>query len=278
MAQLGFDVTKVAPRQARDIMPAGNYLAQATASEVGLSGSKQATIVKFELTILAPEEFKGRKVFDNINVSHQTSAEATRIGQETLSQFCHAANVPATDTTQLHNIPVCIRLSIEPPVLNADNSEKYAAKNIVRDYKPAGKYEPTTAIAAAAFGGDATQGFNQGFAAQTAQISGTAHTATAFYTPPPAAPAFAPAPVAAAPAFAPPPPAQAAPVAPPAAPTIGSVSPDGLWRLESTGWVSNVPAPAPAFAPPPPAAAAAGPWAPSAAAPAGAPAGPWTQG
>ena len=272
MAHLGFDVTKVAPRQARDIMPAGNYLAQATASEVGLSGSKQATIVKFELTILAPEEFKGRKVFDNINVSHQTSAEATRIGQETLSQFCHAANVPATDTTQLHNIPICIRLSIEPPVLNADNSEKYAAKNIVRDYKPAGKYEPTTAIAAAAFGGNTAQGF----AAQTAQQT---HTATAFYTPPPVAPAFAPAPVAAAPAFAPPPPAQAAPVAPPAAPTIGSVSPDGLWRLESTGWVSNAPAPAPAFAPPPaPAAAAAGPWAPSAAAPAGAPAGPWTQG
>ena len=246
-------------------MPAGNYLAQATGSEVGISGSGQATIAKFELTILAPEEFKGRKVFDNINVNHQTSAEATRIGQETMSQFCQAAGVPATDTTQLHNIPVCIRVSIEPPVLNADNSEKYAAKNIVRDYKPAGKYEAHNAPASlgaptapAGFGHIAQQSA-QGFGQQT-------YTAPAVYTPPPAAPVFAPAPPP------PPPPAQAAPVAPPAAPTIGSISPDGLWRLEATGWVST------ALAPPAPAAASA-PWStPTAGAPSAPGAGPWAKG
>lgn len=250
MAQFQFDATNVAPRQSREVMPSGWYLAAITESEVG-SPDMTRTIIKVELTIQDPPEFRGRKAFDNLNVRNPNS-EAERIARETVSSINHAiGKLRTNDTQEWHGIPMAVRLSIEPPTKDEHGNEKFPAKNKVADYKAASTYKGSSQVGA-------QNSFPSQFPPAAAPSMPQWPSAPVVQTP--AAPAAFQAPQ-----VAPPPaPVQAVPV---------QVSPDGAWRLENGAWVPNIPQqPAPAALGQPP---AQQPWAgaPAATAP-----GPWAQG
>jgi hypothetical protein len=133
MAAFGYD--KGAQAKAREeftLMPEGEYLAVITESSVKDTRNNNGKSLKLTYEILAPTEFKNRKVWQNINVQN-SSAKAEEIGQEELARVREACGIPQgqlVDTLQLHNKPHGIKLKIE---LGNDRPEggKYPDKNVV---------------------------------------------------------------------------------------------------------------------------------------------------
>jgi hypothetical protein len=133
MAAFGYD--KGAAAKAREeytLMPEGEYLAVITESSVKDTRNNNGKILKLTYEILAPTEFKNRKVWQSINVQN-SSAKAEEIGQEELARVREACGIPQgqlADTLQLHNKPHGIKLKIE---LGNDRPEggKYPDKNVV---------------------------------------------------------------------------------------------------------------------------------------------------
>jgi hypothetical protein len=129
MASFTFNAAEVEPSAPAGVIPAGTYLAQVTESDLKMLKSGNGDGLSLTFSIL-DGEFKNRKVWTNLNVRH-TNPEAQRIGQQQLSTLCHALGVlNMTDTAQLHNRPVKIRVKIR-------KDEQYGDKNEVAGYEPA---------------------------------------------------------------------------------------------------------------------------------------------
>lgn len=105
-AELNFDATKVAPSTGKpDPVPVGEYTLAITESEVAATKAGTGRILNLTVSVLAPEQYKGRKIFVGLNVQNP-SAEAQRIAQAELSAICHATGVlQLRNSSQLHNIP-----------------------------------------------------------------------------------------------------------------------------------------------------------------------------
>lgn len=132
MAQFAFDATQVAPQESLSPIPAGVYVAHIIDSEVRplKSGMGQALALTFEVL---DGQYRGRKVFTQLNVQHRGSAEAERIAQAQLSALCHAVGVlKLTDSAQLHHKPVRIRVKIRK-----DESGQYGDRNEVTGFEAA---------------------------------------------------------------------------------------------------------------------------------------------
>lgn len=151
--KFNFDASKVEPAKPIDVMPAGDYLSEIVEAEVAQNSSKNGTVLKITEKIIEPQEFKGRKVYDTINVSHE-SHEAERIGQAALSALQHSiGKIQVNDTNELLNIVHCIRLKIEK-----DPNGKYSDKNRISAFMSRDKYKGAvgaynTGAGAAPFGG-----------------------------------------------------------------------------------------------------------------------------
>lgn len=208
MAKLAFNPQTAEKREERGPMPAGEYLFSITESEIKAGKKPGVQILGLTYTCLA-DGYKGRKVWQYLNIVHPTSAEAQRIAQGELREICEAAglgNQMLDDTVKLHNIPMLVRIKVE-------KEDGYDDKNRPTSWKPAG------AATGAAPGGFkppvAGQGAAGGFKAPVA-------------TPAPAQQQLAPAPepeAAAAPAAEPAQQEAAAPVEPPAAAPAGKQPP-----------------------------------------------------
>jgi hypothetical protein len=85
-----FDATNIDPTNKFDLVPAGHYVAEIEDAELKdtKKGTGQYINLKFNI-IDGP--FNGRKVFHRINVINQ-NPDAESIGQQQLSQLCHAIN------------------------------------------------------------------------------------------------------------------------------------------------------------------------------------------
>lgn len=132
MAQIMFDATQVAPQESLSPIPAGTYVAHIIDSEVRplKSGMGQALALTFEVL---DGQYRGRKVFTQLNVQHRGSPDAERIAQAQLSALCHATGVlKLADSTQLHMKPVRIRVKIRK-----DASGQYGDRNDVTGYEAA---------------------------------------------------------------------------------------------------------------------------------------------
>lgn len=134
MAKFGNYDQNQAP-QSRDefeLMPEGEYLAVITESDVGENSKKTGQVLSLTREIILPAEYKGRKVWQRINVQHESS-EAQRIGQIELANVKAAVgfNGVLDDTLRLHNKPHGIKLKIEK------GEGKYKDKNVVFDSFPA---------------------------------------------------------------------------------------------------------------------------------------------
>ena len=118
-----------APRAQYDVLPRGWYKAVLgdSAAAATTAGGQRLTFVA---TITAPEWAKGRKVFMGFNVAHPTSEEAVRIGNEQLAGLSVAAGVPSwTNTEQLHNRELYVRLKVRKGGKNEQTGEEYDDSN-----------------------------------------------------------------------------------------------------------------------------------------------------
>jgi hypothetical protein len=133
MAAFSFETSNAPKREnSFELMPAGFYTAQITESEIVdlKSGLGQALKLTFEVL---QDGYRNRKVWARLNVRHTGSPAAEQIAQEQLRELCEAIGVVRmSDTTELHNKPVSIRVKIRE-----DKSGQYEAQNEVVGFKAA---------------------------------------------------------------------------------------------------------------------------------------------
>jgi len=83
-------------------VPDGDYVLEVSQSEVAPTSNGKGVVMKLVYSVIAPEEFKGRNIYDNINIEHST-ARAQEIGREHLAALCRALELPAIeDSDELH--------------------------------------------------------------------------------------------------------------------------------------------------------------------------------
>ena len=135
MAILNFDSTNVVPMAALDPVPSAWYVCAMSASEMKpTSKNDGSSYLECEYDIMAPPEYKGRKLYDRMNLVNGNPT-AVEIAYRTLSSICHATGViQVADSQQLHNRPLMIKVSLRPAGPGADGKH-YEASNEVRGYK-----------------------------------------------------------------------------------------------------------------------------------------------
>lgn len=132
MATLGFafNAAAVPQNDSFDPIPAGDYIAQITESEIKNTKSGTGQMLNLRWQVL-DGQFKGRLVFDSLNIINQ-NPDTQRIAQGQLSSLCHVLGVlNLTDSAQLHMKPAIIKVKIR-------KSDQYGDSNDVKGYKAVG--------------------------------------------------------------------------------------------------------------------------------------------
>lgn len=143
--ELNFDATQVEPNRGSDPLPAGWHRAHIVDSEMKPTKDGKGKYLQLEFECL-DEPLKNRKFWDRLNLVNP-STEAVRIAQSQLSALCHAAGVLRINhSSQLHHIPVLVKLTIK-------QDEGFEPRNEIRGYKTtsaaAVAAQPTSAPAGA---------------------------------------------------------------------------------------------------------------------------------
>lgn len=131
MANLnGFNATEVEPTTSFEPLPAGEYLAAITESEMKPTKSGSGSYLQLTFTVL-DGEYKGRILWARLNLNNP-NATAVKIARSELSAICHAVGVmQPRDSVDLHNLPLVITVKVKK---RSDNDEltneikAYAAK------------------------------------------------------------------------------------------------------------------------------------------------------
>ncbi len=150
MASLVFDATTVAPQEPRtsEPLPAGIYTVEITSSEVKPLKSGNGMGLSLEFTVIDPEPYAKRKVWQQLNIQH-ANAQAEQIGQAQLSALCHAIGVlKLKDDSELFGRVLRVRTKVRPA------QGEYGPRAEVTGYEQAGAAlpsapQPTPAASAA---------------------------------------------------------------------------------------------------------------------------------
>jgi hypothetical protein len=145
MALIGsFNATTVAPQQDIGPIPAGEYLAQITDSDVKPTKRGDGNYAELTYEVL-DGEFKGRKVWVRLNLDNP-NIKAVEIAQRQLSSICHAVDtLNIKDTAELHYKPHVIRVEY----VKADGIKSTKDGNEVRGWKKSSAAPPPAAAIAA---------------------------------------------------------------------------------------------------------------------------------
>lgn len=147
MANLSFDARSVEPDQGRiGAIPAGWYPVLIDETEVKPTSQGDGAYLNVRFSVL-DGAYKNSKLWHRFNTKNQ-SEKAVEIAYKQLSALMHAVKVLAMQQTeQLHNIPLFVKIKVEPAVLEADGvTVKYEAKNEIQAFR-----EVTDPAARAAF-------------------------------------------------------------------------------------------------------------------------------
>ncbi|KAB2675863.1 DUF669 domain-containing protein [Brucella tritici] len=112
-------------------LPNGDYELEIEASEVkeGANG----TGLKTTLTVLRPDEYQGRKVFNFYNLEHK-NAQAQEIGQRQFASLCRAIGVSEVeDSEELHFKAFTAKIGLGKP---SKDGQYPARAEIKRYYYP----------------------------------------------------------------------------------------------------------------------------------------------
>jgi hypothetical protein len=126
--QFNFDATNIKPADAFEPIPEGWVHAAIESHEAKQTkNNPQNAYVKLDLVVIDGEH-KGRKFRDMLNLWNDNQ-QAVEIAQRQLSAYCHATGVIVIqDISQLHGIPMYIKLGIKQDV-------GYEPSNVVRAVK-----------------------------------------------------------------------------------------------------------------------------------------------
>ncbi len=125
--EIGFDCNSVDPQQTFDPIPAGWYIAMAVEAEIKETKAMNGFYLSLQFEVL-DGEYKGRKVFTNINLSNPSDA-AVEIGQRALSGLGRAINVlNITDSSQVINVPLQVKVKVK-------SDAQYGPSNEIQGYK-----------------------------------------------------------------------------------------------------------------------------------------------
>ena len=126
----GFDANAVQPQESRDPLPANWYKCVILASEEKPTKAQTGSYLQLQLQVIEGD-YSGRSVFDRLNLDNPNQT-AVDIAQRTLSSICRATGVMTpTDSSQLHDIPIMVKVAIRPA------SGGYDAGNDIKEYAAA---------------------------------------------------------------------------------------------------------------------------------------------
>lgn len=133
MAALGkrFDATEHDTEQ-RDYeeLPNGDYSLEIEASDVAPTSNGKGTILKTTMVVIAPEQYKGRKLFNNYNIENE-SVKAQEIGQRQFASLCRAIGVDGVDDSEeLHFHAFMAKIGLG----KASADGKYPARAEIKKY------------------------------------------------------------------------------------------------------------------------------------------------
>lgn len=112
LTQLNYVPDEIKADAGFEAIPAGDYAAVATASEVKDTKAGDGKFLNVSFEIIEGNE-KGRKFFNNYNLVNK-SQKAQEIGRSQLKQFGEACGKPAaTNSEDLHDTPVVITLAVD---------------------------------------------------------------------------------------------------------------------------------------------------------------------
>ena len=137
MANLGmlFNSDEVEANQPFDLLPAGKYVAMITANEVRATKDESGSFLWLEMDIIEGP-YQGRKLWDRLNIWN-TSEDAARIAQSTLSAICKATGVVAVeDADHLMHKPILVTVKVRPERTDKKTGNHYDAQNEVKGYQP----------------------------------------------------------------------------------------------------------------------------------------------
>ena len=153
--QIQFDASRVAPSQPFVPLDAGWYNVRIIEQEQKPTKDNAQTgnwYLKLTLEVIDGQA-KGRKLFHNLNIGHQTSEDARRIAYEQLSAICHATGrLQIGDTRELNGLPIACKVS-----LKTDPSGNYEPSNEVKGFKAVEQGGPSMGGNGPAFGGGGFQ-------------------------------------------------------------------------------------------------------------------------
>ncbi|WP_312412017.1 DUF669 domain-containing protein [Shinella sp.] len=111
-------------------LPNGVYQMEIEASEVTTPKSGSGTILKTTNSVVAPEEFKGRKLFNNYNLEN-ANAQAQEIGQRQFASLCRAIGVQSVeDSEDLHFRTFTVKVGLGKP----SKDGQYPARAEIKRY------------------------------------------------------------------------------------------------------------------------------------------------
>lgn len=143
MATINFNATEVEPSTGFAPIPAGEYICVISEEEMKMTRNNNGQYLKLTFEIIEGE-YQGRKIWGNLNLENP-NADAVRIARADLSAICRAVNVmQLTDTTQLLNIPLVIKLAVRK------NRETDEFENAIKGYKAKADYSPSASAASPA--------------------------------------------------------------------------------------------------------------------------------
>ena len=139
MAQLNFNANTVEPLGDFEPVPKGDYLAMMVDSEMKQTRNQDGEFLACQWELLS-EDFKGRRLFDNLNLRNKNDT-AVRIAQATLSSICRAVGVlQPKDSVELHNKPILLKVVVEErndkPGVFQNRIKGYEAANAAQSPAP----------------------------------------------------------------------------------------------------------------------------------------------
>ena len=134
MATLNFDASGIDTTSQFDAIPAGDYEAMVTASEMKTTKDGTGQYLELRLEIQSGHA-QGRSLFDRLNLQNR-NPKAVEIAQKQLAQLCHATGVlQVTDSQQLHNRPIVMKVAVR-------NDPERGPSNEIKGYKAKGTTQP----------------------------------------------------------------------------------------------------------------------------------------
>ena len=135
MVVVNFNANDVDPADSEySVLPVGEYKMAVSASEIReTKDNPDNKYLKLTFEVL-DGKYKGRKIFENMNLWREGSSEkdeiTVRIAEQNLSSLCRAVGVGVLkDTLEIHNKPLLVAVKISPA------SAYYGESNSVRGYK-----------------------------------------------------------------------------------------------------------------------------------------------